>query len=579
MVEDENFWEADIYITPPADGRESEEDSEDDESPTVDINHLSGRQLEAQAVGRIRTVDGLVHLGDENVPDNVDNENWDAEDYLPLAQIERERVRERKWEKSDLRSSFPVFTPPAVPQQVYSDAISCFESFLTLDIITFLKNMFEKYAKQRGDHNFQTDVDELRCFFAILFVSGHLQVSRWRMLWEVDTDTYNPLIASSMRRNRFEVLKRFAHCADNDNLAQGDKFAKVRPLFDKLNKIFLEHAPLEERLSLDESMVPYFGRHGAKQFIKGKPIRYGYKVWSLCNPAGYLIQFHPYQGKENDRPHMELGLGGSVVMTLVSKLPNNKSFKIYSDRYFSSLKLVQHLQNIGYGYTGTINPNRTEKCPLPLKSDVQKSARGTYDYLTDTNTNITITSWNDNRPVLIISSCDPVLPIREVNRWVSKEKKKVPVPQPYVIGQYNKFMGGVDRMDQNVNNYRVNIRSKKWWWTLFVFCLDSAMHNAWQFYRRQNGCEKVDFLKFRREVTNLYLKKYGQPPASGGRPKTSKPLLDRVHDQLRYDGLNHWLVSAPKQNRCAICQKNTTKMCEKCLINLHEQCFKTYHVR
>ncbi|VEN42899.1 unnamed protein product, partial [Callosobruchus maculatus] len=505
MVEDIQFWEADIYITPPADGHESEEDSEDDESPIVDINHLSGRQLEAQATGRILTVNGLVDLGiEDNLSDNDDNEDWDAEDDLPLAQIARKKTSERKWEKTDLRSSFPVFTPPVGTPPVHSDAVSCFESFLNMDILTYLKNMFEKYAKQRGDHNFQTNVNELRCFIAILYVSGHLQVSRWRMLWEVDTDTYNPLIANSMRRNRFETLKRFAHCADNDNLAQGDKFAKVRPLFDKFNKIFLEYAPLEERLSLDESMVPYFGRHGAKQFIKGKPIRYGYKVWSLCNPAGYLIQFHPYQGKENDRPHMELGLGGSVVMTLVSKLPNDKPFKIYTDRYFSSLKLVQLLQNMGFGYTGTIQPNRTEKCPLPSKAVVKKSPRGTYDYLTDTNTNISITSWNDNTPFLIISSCDTVLPVREVNRWISSEKKKLPVPQPNVVGQYNKFMGGVARMDQNVNNYRINIRSKKWWWTLFVFCLDTAMHNAWQFYRRQNGCEKVDFLKFRREITNLY---------------------------------------------------------------------------
>nr|CAI5820094.1 unnamed protein product [Callosobruchus analis] len=75
------------------------------------------------------------------------------------------------------------------------------------------------------------------------------------MLWEVDTDTYTPVIANSMRRNRFEPLKRFAHCSDNDNLVQGDQFAKVCPLFDKFNDIFLEHAPLEERLSLDENNV------------------------------------------------------------------------------------------------------------------------------------------------------------------------------------------------------------------------------------------------------------------------------------------------------------------------------------
>ena len=28
-------------------------------------------------------------------------------------------------------------------------------------------------------------------------------------------------------------------------------------------------------------MVPYFGRHGAKQYIHGKPIKFGYKLWVM----------------------------------------------------------------------------------------------------------------------------------------------------------------------------------------------------------------------------------------------------------------------------------------------------------
>lgn len=486
---------------------------------------------------------------------------------------------ERDWANRDLTPSFPDFvSPQATPDKIYIDAIECFETFIDAEICLFLKDMFELYARQKGDHSFQTTVEEIKCFIAILYVSGHLQVPRWRMLWEVDTDTYNPLVANAMRRNRFDTLKKYCHCADNTNLPLDDKFAKVRALFDMLNQRFLNHALLKEKLSIDESMVPYFGRHGTKQCIRSKPIRYGYKIWSLCDPSGYLIQFDPYQGKQTNRQNMELGVGGSVVMKLLSKLPQGVPFKIYGDRFFSSLKLVNGLQKVGYGYTGTILPNRTEKCPLASKDDVKKTPRGSYKYLTDKTTEITITSWNDNRPVLTVSSCDPVNPIGQVHRWISTEKKKLPVPQPFVIGQYNKNMGGVDRMDQNINNYRINIRSKKWWWALFAFCLDSSIHNAWQSYRSQPDRSKIDFLKFRREITHCYLKKYGKPVVGGGRPKSSKSLSKRVHGNLRYDGLNHWMIPAHKQGRCAFCHKNTTKMCEKCEVNLHEQCFKPFHV-
>lgn len=76
---------------------------------------------------------------------------------------------------------------------------------------------------------------------------------------------------------------------------------------------------------------------------------------------------------------MELGLGGSVVVTLLARLPENIPFKIYADLYFSSLKLVNQLQKAGVGYNGTINPNRVEKYRLSSKLDVrQRTARGTY---------------------------------------------------------------------------------------------------------------------------------------------------------------------------------------------------------
>ena len=43
-------------------------------------------------------------------------------------------------------------------------------------------------------------------------------------------------------------------------------------------------------------------------------------------------------------------------------------------------------------------------------------------------------------------------------------------------------MGGVNRMDQNVRAYMINIRNKKWWWPLSRFCIDLAVINAHQLY-------------------------------------------------------------------------------------------------
>lgn len=54
------------------------------------------------------------------------------------------------------------------------------------------------------------------------------------------------------------------HCCDNGDCDKNDGFAKVRPLFQALNKKFLHCAPTEENHSIDKGMVPYFGRHSCK---------------------------------------------------------------------------------------------------------------------------------------------------------------------------------------------------------------------------------------------------------------------------------------------------------------------------
>lgn len=575
IVEDPAFWEdfdrADIYITPPSDDENISGEDSGDEDAEVNIDKLSGPQLRAQATATVHGPNGKEHLSDSE----------SEEDNIPLSELRRkfQGRKIRNWAKSVEIIPPNIDFPNLGKQILCSDPVEYFELFFCDEVCTFLRRMFVNYARSKSDFSFDLSVEELKCFLAILLLSGYIDVPRWRMLWECDTEAYNPFVANAMRRNRFELIKRYAHCADNTNLPKNDKFAKLRPLFELLNKRYLEYASFQQHLSIDESMVPYFGRHSAKQFIRGKPIRYGYKMWCLCEPLGYLMQFEPYQGKQDGRKNMDLGVGGSTVMFLTSKLPNNVYFKIYADRYFSSLKLVNALQEIGYGYTGTIMANRIEKCPITPGKVLERKERGTYEFCTDTESKVTITTWNDNRAVVTVSSCDTVTPIQNVSRWISKEKKKLPVPQPLVISKYNKYMGGVDRMDENIDRYRVSIRSKKWWWANFAFAIDTSVHNAWQVYRRNAENGGMDYLAFRRYIVQVYLKKYATPVVGGGRPKSSQEICSRVLDNIRYDRCDHWIVVAEKQNRCALCKKNATKKCEKCNVNLHDFCFKSFHVK
>ena len=93
----------------------------------------------------------------------------------------------------------------------------------------------------------------------------------------------------------FLDCKRYLHLADNNALNSSDKFAKVRPLFNAIKEQYILNYQPNQHVSVDDSMVPYLGKHGAKQYIHGKPIKFGFMVI----PLGYCIQFRPYAGKDS----------------------------------------------------------------------------------------------------------------------------------------------------------------------------------------------------------------------------------------------------------------------------------------
>ena len=69
----------------------------------------------------------------------------------------------------------------------------------------------------------------------------------------------------------------------------------------------------------------------------------------------------------------------------------------------------------------------------------------------------------------LTSNKSAVVPIQKAKRWsVAEKKKHIEVDQLFLVQQYNASMGGTDKMDQNVICYRIAIRTRKWWWLIFL---------------------------------------------------------------------------------------------------------------
>ena len=90
------------------------------------------------------------------------------------------------------------------------------------------------------------------------------------MFWSHDPTVYNEAISNAMRRNRFDEIMASIHLVDNSK-ATNDPFYKVQPIFSALNESY-KMISYPKWLSVDKRIMPYYGRHGCKQFIRGKPI-------------------------------------------------------------------------------------------------------------------------------------------------------------------------------------------------------------------------------------------------------------------------------------------------------------------
>ncbi|GFT14490.1 DDE_Tnp_1_7 domain-containing protein [Nephila pilipes] len=119
--------------------------------------------------------------------------------------------------------------------------------------------------------------------------------------------------------------------------------AKLHPLFNHLNERFLTYFPNEQQLSIDESIVPYFGHHECKQSIKGKLVRFGCKVWCLNTKLGYLIQFEPCKVEGTILDEYGIGKGGTVALDLISELRDNKRYDLFFDNLFTSNIFIDKL--------------------------------------------------------------------------------------------------------------------------------------------------------------------------------------------------------------------------------------------
>ncbi|XP_043226479.1 piggyBac transposable element-derived protein 3-like [Amphibalanus amphitrite] len=297
-----------------------------------------------------------------------------------------------------------------------------------------------------------------------------------------------------MSSKRFRLLRRTLHFNDNSRAGGSvDRFFKIRPLFSFINTSF-QSVPQTSKQSIDEVMVGYKGKTAGnlRQYIRNKPDKWGFKLFSRASEDGFVHDMVLYQGKTTLQSHgvtmtsaeEAMGVTSQIVAALVSTMNLSSTTVVFADNYFTSLELVRYLQGKGCRYTGTARDNRIGKPPLKSVKDMEKKSvpRGSIDYVTSDD-GILAVRWKDNKVVTMLSTDLGVEPVTTCQRYSNETKKKDDVPCPEVIKSYNANMGGIDKSDMLIHLYRTPMKSKRWYMRLFAYVIDICLTNALLLYR------------------------------------------------------------------------------------------------
>lgn len=414
-----------VVITPPdkVDDVTDNEDIDDD----LQILHCNN-QLPNETPGLLE-MEYIYNDDNNNIPVYCELEEINSDSLQAINEIQRSKPKKKgklyagnkpKWSKSkqfqckDQPVNYEEYHQKAVYEKIgkfykisFYLQISqfCFvgsytplqlwECFFDEEVINMIVERTNEYAGQKYVPGFATSSGEIKTFLGILYLTGYHTLPSIRSYWSTQASLGCQIIKDAMSRNRFAQIKQNIHISDNKNLDPNDKFAKISPLNNMLNKKFMQFGIFAHHLSVDEQMIAYYGRHSLKMFIRGKPIRFGFKYWVLSSADGYCFSFIPYTGASaNNNP--DCGLGENVVLRLLENVSEPKEHTVTFDNFFTSHKLLCTLTQKGYFATGTVRDNRTNHALLKDVKMMKKEPRGSSEFCVDKKNKLIAVRWNDN---------------------------------------------------------------------------------------------------------------------------------------------------------------------------------------
>ena len=174
---------------------------------------------------------------------------------------------------------FELFITDEMMQDVVNNINKNIRNFMT---------RFHDVLKESSQYTYmkETDLIELKALIGLLYLRAAPQLNIFKTREIFFHESSHKISAATMSYNRFAFLICFLEFDDKETRWQQwrkDKFAAIRGFFMKMNEINGRCCNPLPYVSVDETLYPYCGRIGMKQYNPSKPAKYALLHQSLCD--------------------------------------------------------------------------------------------------------------------------------------------------------------------------------------------------------------------------------------------------------------------------------------------------------
>ena len=258
----------------------------------------------------------------------------------------------------------------------------------------------------------------MRAFLAINIIFGIRQLPRLWCYWSEDVRYRDPFVSSIMTIARFKNLSRYFHCRDTSRQPQrGDD--GYDPLY-KVRNILTKTKETFKRFFIPRREL------SVDECMVGFKGRLFFKQYMPAKPTKWGIKVSTICDARTG-----YCIGYDVYTGKIGR--RNMCVTIMTNRKGLSAVMKQKLKRQG---------------------EMVQLRQG----------NLVATHFHDKRTISLLST----------NNTMGRDEEG----RPHPLQDYNKFMGGVDKLDQQLAYYNVGRPGKKWWRYLMWHTLSTAIYNT-----------------------------------------------------------------------------------------------------